>query len=102
MGSERDRHPTPEGAPRQGGRQKRLERQRTRTRRRIIAVSAVVVVVIAVVVAVAMSGGGGEAQPKPFAGTTVEVSLSDFAITGKLIAPAGLVRLHAVNQGATV
>lgn len=79
--------------------QRYLERK-ARARNRVIAAAAAVLLVAAVVVVVMLSGGGSDgSKPVPFVGTTVDVSLGEYVIRGDLKAPAGEVRLHAVNQG---
>ncbi len=85
-------------------RAQRYEERKARTRHRILAVIGVVVLVSTVImVVVAKSGSNGStATTTPFAGSTVDVILGDYVILGDLTAPAGLVRLRAINQGGIV
>ena len=66
----------------------------------ILAVFALVVAgVVAVVIAVvAMDDGPRVAAPADV--TTLEISLSEFAVTGDLLAPAGEIRLNITNDGS--
>jgi manganese oxidase len=82
----------------------RYQQRQDRKRNRIIAIVAAVVVVAAGALIIATTGGGGDAPTAtaPFAGTTLNVVLGDYVIQGDLAAPAGEVRLQAVNQGGIV
>jgi plastocyanin len=80
-------------------RAQRYHARRTKARWRVIAAIGAALVVIAVVAIVVLSGSGGNTKTVSFVGSTVEVALGDFTITGNLTAPAGEVRLHAVNGG---
>lgn len=52
---------------------------------------------------VVVSGGEGKTETTtPFVGTTLNVGLGDYTIFGDLTAPAGAVRLQALNQGGIV
>ncbi len=48
------------------------------------------------------SGSDTSATTVPYVGTTLNLVLGDYVIQGDLTAPAGNVRLHAVNQGGIV
>jgi len=80
-------------------RAQRHQQRRAKARRRLIGAIAAVVLVGAVVAVVAVSKRGGSAAQPAFAGTTINVDLSEYMIAGNLTAPAGEVRLHAVNRG---
>lgn len=56
-------------------------------------------VLIAVVLVVMQSSDDGDATTAPFAGSTLNIILGDYSISGDLTAPAGEVRLQAVNNG---
>jgi uncharacterized cupredoxin-like copper-binding protein len=57
----------------------------------------------AVLIIVTTSGGSDTPTTTvPFVGTTLNVVLGDYVIQGELTAPAGAVRLQAVNQGGIV
>lgn len=58
-----------------------------------------VLVIAAAVVAVVSTQRDDATSTAPYDGTTIEVSLGDFTINGNLTAPAGKVRLHAVDSG---
>ena len=83
-------------------RAQRYRERKTRVRNRVIASVGAVVLVAAVVVAVVLSGGGSDPQPTPFVGSTVDLTLGEYVISGDLTAPAGEVRLHAFNQGGVL
>ena len=85
-------------------RAQRYQQHRRRVRHRIIGVvSAVVLAATVTVVYVASSGGGDTTQTTtPFDGSTLKVILGDYLIAGDLTAPAGNVRLEAVNQGGII
>lgn len=78
-----------------------VRRQQTRWRRRGLTLAGVVVAVALVIVAVSLRHDGG-AKADTFAGTTIEVSLREFAIVGDLTAPTGNVRLRVTNDGGAV
>ncbi len=59
-------------------------------------------VVSAVVIAVVLTRGDDKPPPPPFVGTTLNLVLGEYFIRGDLTAPAGRVRLHAVNQGGII
>jgi manganese oxidase len=82
-------------------RAQRYEQRKARTRNRIIAVFSAVFLVAGVVLIVTIAGGGDEttSTTAPFVGSTLNVVLGDYVILGDLTAPAGNVRLQAVNQG---
>ena len=80
-------------------RAQRYQARRARTRRRVIAAVGVGLAIVVVVVIVVVSGSGGDTAVAPFDGSTVEVTLGDYTIIGDLTAPAGKMRLHAVNGG---
>jgi plastocyanin len=72
-------------------------------RHRVLAViGSVVLVATVIVVVVASSASNDEAPTTPFAGSIVDVTLGDYVILGNLTAPAGAVRLTAMNQGGIV
>jgi uncharacterized cupredoxin-like copper-binding protein len=85
-------------------RAQRVHQRRVRTRRRILtAISALILVAgIAFVIGVSGGKGGAPAPTAPFAGSTLNVVLGDYSITGQLTAPAGNVRLQAINQGGII
>ncbi len=80
-------------------RAQRYQARRAKARRRVLAAVGAGLVIIAVVAIVVLSGSGGDTKTVPFVGSTVEVALGDFTISGNLTAPAGKIRLHAVNGG---
>lgn len=81
----------------------RYQQRQDQARRRIIAAISAGLLVIAVVLVVVLSGGDGESvTTAPFDGTTLDITLGDYVILGDLTAPAGAVRLQAVNQGGIV
>jgi len=68
----------------------------------LILVGFVLAAAVAVGAAVWIRDDGSSAAGEALPGTTVEVSLSDYAINGSFSAvPSGDVRLHVVNDGAT-
>jgi manganese oxidase len=79
-------------------RAQRFQQRRVRTRRRIIASVCGVLALVGVVLIVMQMNNNRDAKPS-FAGSTIEVVLGDYTIDGNLTAPAGEVRLHAVNNG---
>jgi hypothetical protein len=70
----------------------------------VIVVICAVVLVAAGALAFATSRGGTDTAPTtvPFVGSTLNVVLGDYVIQGDLTAPAGEIRLQAVNQGGIV
>lgn len=82
----------------------RYQQKQAKTRNRVILAISAVLILAAVVLIVVVAGGGddGTATTAPYSGTTVEVVLGDYVIQGNLTAPAGKVRLHAVNQGGII
>jgi manganese oxidase len=82
----------------------RYQERKDRKRNRLIAIVGAVVLVAAAGVIIATSSGGSDTTPTtaPFLGTTLDVVLGDYVIQGDLTAPAGNVRLQAVNQGGIV
>ena len=56
----------------------------------------------ALIIATSTGGSGTTATTVPYVGTTLNVVLGDYVIQGDLTAPAGPVRLQAVNQGGIV
>src|SRR3954452_12071789 len=85
-------------------RELRYRERRNKTRNRwVVVISAVFVVGIGTAIA-AMSSGSSQATTTtaPFNGTTVNVVLGDYVIQGDLTAPAGNMRLQAINQGGLV
>ena len=93
---------SPGDAPTYSRRAERHRHQQAKARRGLILrIAAVGVVVAAVVVLiVALAGGGDDSSSTPaYAGSTVTLSLSDYAITGNLTVPAGPARIVATNVG---
>ncbi len=100
MGSKKTATPAPASAY-PSRRAQRYQEHRARARRRIIAgVSGVLLLAGVVLIVMQVKNDTGNANA-PFAGSTIEVVLGDYTITGNLTAPAGEVRLHAVNDGGT-
>ena len=83
-------------------RAQRFEERRARTRHRVFAVIGSVVLVATVIVVVVASSASNDAATTPFAGSIVDVTLGDYVILGNLTAPAGAVRLTAINEGGIV
>jgi uncharacterized cupredoxin-like copper-binding protein len=84
-------------------RAQRYQQRKVRARKRLIAAASTVVLVAGVALIVMVSGGGGKTETTaPFVGSTLNIVLGDFTIAGDLTAPAGNVRLQAVNHGAIV
>lgn len=54
------------------------------------------------IIATTSGGSDTSATTVPFVGTTLNLVLGDYVIEGDLTAPAGNVRLQAVNQGGIV
>jgi len=80
----------------------RERRNKARNRWIVVLVSVLVVAVGATIVAASMGGGDPTTTTAPFNGTTVNVVLGDYVIQGDLKAPAGNIRLEAINQGGLV
>ena len=59
---------------------------------------------VATVVVVVVSSASNDSAPPTtiYAGSTVDVTLGDYVILGNLTAPAGRVRLQAMNQGGII
>ena len=68
--------------------------------RRLVAV--LVVAAGAGIVAVSVGGSDTTTTTAPFNGTTLDVVLGDYVIQGDLTAPAGNIRIQAINQGGLV
>jgi hypothetical protein len=70
----------------------------------VIAAVSTLVLVMGIAMIVVLTGGEDAPTPTtaPFVGSTLNVVLGDFVITGDLTAPAGNVRLQAINQGGVV
>ena len=85
-------------------RAQRYEQRKARARNRVIAIVVGVLLVGAVVaiVAVVAGGSGTTATTTPFSGTTLHIGLGDYTIFGDLTAPAGAVRIEALNQGGII
>ena len=82
-------------------RAQRYLQRRARTRRRIIAgVSSVLLLAGVVLIVIHLQNDSSDVAP--FVGSTIEVVLGDYTISGNLTAPAGAVRLHAVNNGGAI
>jgi Cupredoxin-like domain len=81
----------------------RYQRRRNRNRNRIIGVVCAVLLLGGGALIVAASSGNDAPPPTiPFVGSTLNIVLGDYVIGGDLTAPAGAVRLRAVNQGGVV
>jgi len=86
-------------------RELRYRERKNKARNRWIAVVAAVVLVVlvgAIIVAVSSVGSDTATTTVPFNGTTVNVVLGDYVIQGNLTAPAGNIRLQAINQGGMI
>jgi len=85
-------------------RELRYQERKHKTRNRTLAIVGAVLLIAVVVVIVVAAGAGSDtpATTVPFNGTTVNVVLGDYVIQGDLTAPAGNVRLQAINQGGIV
>ena len=79
-------------------RAERYRQQQVQKRRKLIVGIGAIVVVVGVIVAFVVASGGDDNTPA-VAGSTVTLSLSEYAITGNLEVPAGEVRLEATNVG---
>jgi hypothetical protein len=82
----------------------RYQHRKDQARRRVIAiVAALLLVGVGIGIAV-VSGGQADTTSTtvPFVGTTLNLVLGDYVIEGDLTAPAGNVRLQAINQGGIV
>jgi len=80
-----------------------LERKNKKRNRWIIAISAMLIVGLAIGIFALASGSGDTATTTTvFNGTTVNVVLGDYVIQGNLTAPAGNIRIQAINQGGIV
>jgi sulfocyanin SoxE-like protein len=80
-------------------RAQRFQQRRVAARRKIIALvggALFLALIVPIVLQVTDSGG---AKPAQFAGSTLNLVLGDYTIVGDLTAPAGAVRLQAVNNG---
>jgi plastocyanin len=105
MGTSTKNAPTPETRAYPSRRELRYRERKNRTRNRWIGIlCAIVLVVVVGAIIVAVSSGGSDTATTtaPFNGTTVNVVLGDYVIQGNLTAPAGNVRLQAINQGGIV
>ncbi|MEP7114441.1 MAG: sulfocyanin-like copper-binding protein [Ilumatobacteraceae bacterium] len=85
-------------------RAQRYEQRKARTRNRVIAVFSAMFLIAGVVLIVSIASGGGDttSTTAPYVGSTLDVVLGDYVILGDLTAPAGNVRLQAVNQGGII
>ena len=84
-------------------RAQRFEQRKARARNRVIAIVVGVLLVGAVVAIVAVAAGGGSTSTTtPFNGTILHMGLGDYTIFGDLTAPAGAVRIEALNQGGII
>ncbi len=77
----------------------RYQHRRDQVRHRVIAAVGAGLLVIVVVFVVVLSKGDKATPPPAFVGSTLNLILGDYNIVGDLTAPAGAVRLQAVNQG---
>jgi len=105
MGTSTKNVRTPEARTYPSRRELRYQERKNKARNRWIALigAAVLVVVVgAIIVAVSSGGSDTATTTAPFNGTTVNVVLGDYVIQGNLTAPAGNVRLQAINQGGIV
>ena len=104
MGTSTTKGRTPETRTYPSRRELRYRERKNKARNRwLIIIGAVLVVGVGVAVFAVTSGGGDTATTTaPFDGTTVNVVLGDYVIQGDLTAPAGNVRLQAINQGGIV
>ena len=96
---------TPETRTYPSRRELRYRERKNKSRNRWIALlGAVVLVVVVGAIIIAVSSGGSDTATTtvPFNGTTVDVVLGDYVIQGNLTAPAGNVRLQAINQGGMI
>ncbi|HEX3090396.1 MAG TPA: cupredoxin domain-containing protein [Ilumatobacteraceae bacterium] len=98
----KDRAPDTRNYP--SRRQLRYQERKNRARNRVIAIVSAVLLLAVGGIVVVMSSGGSDTAPTtaPFNGTTLNVVLGDYVIQGDLTAPAGNVRLQAINQGGIV
>jgi hypothetical protein len=62
----------------------------------------VLAIAFALIVVVSRGNGAPPTTTAPFVGSTVDVVLGDYFITGTLTAPAGNIRLQAVNDGGLI
>jgi hypothetical protein len=84
-------------------RAQRYEQRKARARNRVIAIVVGVLLVGGVVGIIAVTAGGGTtATTTPFSGTTLHMGLGDYTIFGDLTAPAGALRIEALNQGGII
>src|SRR3954451_8412232 len=86
-------------------RELRYRERKNKARNEWIAVEVSAVLVLGVGTAIiAISSGAGQATTTTtaFNGTTLNVVLGDYVIQGDLTAPAGNIRLQAINQGGIV
>lgn len=104
MGTAAKKAPAPEARTYPSRRELRYRERKDKTRNRVIIGIAVTLLVVVTTVIVATSIGGSDASTPtvPYDGTTVNVVLGDYVIQGNLTAPAGKIRLQAINQGGVV
>jgi uncharacterized cupredoxin-like copper-binding protein len=80
-----------------------LERKNKQRNRWIIGISAVLIVGLAIGIFALASGSADTATTTTvFNGTTIDVVLGDYVIQGNLTAPAGNIRIQALNQGGMI
>jgi Cupredoxin-like domain len=99
MGTAKQQTAPPRMSVEPSRRVQRYEQRRARARRRVIAMAGLGLGAVVVVVLLVVVGGGGEPSAPTFTGSVVNVTLGDYVISGNLTAPAGEVRLEAVNAG---
>ena len=81
-------------------REQRYQQQQAQRRRRIVwaVVTPVVVLALVGIGVLVASNWGGDDEP-PFTGTVLTMELGEYYISGDLTAPAGAIRIEAVNVG---
>jgi hypothetical protein len=82
----------------------RYQQRKDHARHRLIGVVSAVLLLAGIAFIVSVSAGQGDTSTTtaPFVGSTLNVVLGDYVIEGDLTAPAGNVRLNAINQGGIV
>jgi manganese oxidase len=82
----------------------RYQQRKNRNRNRVVAIVSALLLVVGIGLIINVAGGGESTSTTtvPFVGATLNVVLGDYVIQGDLTAPAGNVRLQAVNQGGIV
>jgi hypothetical protein len=82
----------------------RYQQRQAHARHKVIGAITTLVLVMGIAITLVLTGGhdAPPATTAPFVGTTLQVILGDYLIAGDLTAPAGNVRLEAMNQGGIV